>query len=115
MPIIDNEADSEVTQVYRLLYDALYNVISAAVKKLSWNWRAVVPCYNPEREESCFLLPVSFCDSSKPDRAMIASAHEVDGEMVYAIHTVISLEWAYLDARLVCRPESEWLAADSIV
>lgn len=114
MPIIDNDADAEVTQVYRLLYDALYNVISAAVKKLSWNWRAVVPCYNPEREESCFLLPVSFCGSSKPDRAMIASAHEVDGEMVYAIHTVISLEWAYLDARLVCRPESEWLAADSI-
>ena len=45
---------------------------------------------------------------------MIASAHEVDGEMIYAIHTVISLEWAYLDARLVCRPESEWLAADNI-
>lgn len=114
MPIVDNEPDPEVTQVYRLLVDALDNVISVAIKKLSWNWRAVVPCYNPEREESCFLLPVSFCDSAKPDRAMIASAHEVDGEMIYAIHTVISLEWAYLDARLVCRPESEWLAADSI-
>lgn len=113
-PIVDNEPDNEVTQVYRLLVDALDSVISAAIKKLSWNWRAVVPCYNPEREESCFLLPVSFCDTSKPDRAMIASAHEVDGEMIYAIHTVITLEWAYLDARLVCRPESEWLAADNI-
>lgn len=114
MPIVDNEPDSEVTQVYRLLVDMLDNVISIAIKKLSWNWRAVVPCYNPEREESCFLLPVSFCDATKPNRAMIASAHEVDGEMIYAIHTVISLEWAYLDARLVCRPESEWLAADNI-
>lgn len=74
----------------------------------------MVPCYNPEREEPCFLLPVSFCDPAKPDRAMIASAHDVDGETIYMIHTVISLEWAYLDARLVCRPESEWLAVDSI-
>ena len=114
MPIVNHEQDSEVMHVYRLLVDALDNVVNAAIKKLSWNWRAVVPCYNPERDESCFLLPVSFCDATKPDRAMIASAHEVNGEMIYAIHTVISLEWAYLDARLVCRPESEWLAADNI-
>lgn len=116
MPIVNKEPDNEVTQAYRQLVNALDNVISSAIKKLSWNWRAVVPCYNPEREETCFLLPVSFCDLFKPDRAMIASAHKNDnGEMIYAIHTVISLEWAYLDARLVCRPESEWLAPDNIV
>ena len=117
-PIYDNKqkADDDITQVYQKLYDMLELVISKAVRKLSWNWRAVVPCYNPEKEQSCFLLPVSFCDTSRPDRAMIASIHEVngDGNVVYHIHTVLPLEWAYLDARLVCRPESEWLAADSI-
>ena len=114
MPIVEEKKDYEVTPVYQSLVAALDNVINAAIKRLSWNWRAVVPCYNPEREESCFLLPVSFCNQSKPNRAMIASAREVNGEMVYSIHTVISLEWAYLDARLVCRPESEWLAVDNI-
>lgn len=115
-PVYDNrdKVDADVTQVYQELYDMLDRVISKAIRRLSWNWRAVVPCYNPEREESCFLLPVSFCDPNRPDRAMIASIHEVDGDVVYHIHTVLPLEWAYLDARLVCRPESEWLAADSI-
>lgn len=116
-PLLDNKEKpaDEVTQAYQELFDMLERVISKAIRKLSWNWRAVVPCYNPEREESCFLLPVSFCDATQPDRAMIASIHEVDGEVVYHIHTVLPLEWAYLDARLVCRPESEWLAADSIL
>lgn len=119
MPIVVKEKDKkeeykEAEDAYQKLAGALNNVISDAIKKLSWNWRAVVPCYNPEQEEPCYLLPVSFCDTSKPDRALLASADEVDGEMVYTIHTVISLEWAYLDARLVCRPESEWLALDGI-
>ena len=73
-----------------------------------------MPCYNPEEKKPCFLLPVSFCDYTKPDRALIVSSYEVDNELIYQIHTVIPLDWAYLDARLVCRPESEWLAADCI-
>ena len=109
-----SSADPEV-RAYKILYDNLTNVIKNAMLKLSWNWRAVVPCYNPEREENCFLLPVSFCDDSKPDRAMIASAIEIDGKIVgYTIHTVITLDMAYLDARLVCRPEAEWLAINTI-
>lgn len=113
-PILDHTANNEVSRIYNIIHTALTNVIQVATKKLSWNWRAVVPCYNPERDEPCFLLPVSFCDPSKPDRAMIASANEEMRTVKYTIHTVIPLEWAYLDARLVCRPESEWLAVDSI-
>lgn len=114
MPYTTYGGNNDVDAVFDALHTALQGVIEKAVKRLSWNWRAVVPCYNPEQEKPCFLLPVSFCDMSKPDRAMIASANEVDGKMRYSIHTVIPLEWAYLDARLVCRPESEWLAAESI-
>jgi len=113
-PIMDNAPNQEVSLAYQTLVDSLDSVISTAVRKLSWNWRAVVPCYNPERDETCFLLPVSFCDSVKPDRAMIATANKVDDDLIYIIHTVIPLDWAYLDARLVCRPESEWLAANCI-
>lgn len=115
-PVCDNKdkADTEVTQAYQELYLGLEQVISKAVRKLSWNWRAVVPCYNPEKEEPCFLLPVSFCDANRPDRAMIASIDRDSGKVQYNIHTVLPLEWAYLDARLVCRPESEWLVTDNI-
>lgn len=111
-PILNNTANEELNKTYRELNNALKGVIENAVKRLSWNWRAVVPSYHPETDESCFLLPVSFLGTAKPDRAMIATAGK--GGVKYQIHTVISLEWAYLDARLVCRPESEWLAIDSI-
>lgn len=112
--VIDHQPNAEITNVYRQLQNALENVIGMAVKKLAWNWRAVVPCYNPELEESCFLLPVSFSNFEKPDRAMIASCNQTNQNNIYTIHTVIFLNWAYLDARLICRPESEWLVADKI-
>lgn len=88
--------------------------LGIAIKRLAWNWRAVVPCYNPEQGESCFLLPVSFSEDDRTDRAMIASCSETNKNNIYTIHTVIFLNWAYLDARLICRPESEWLIADHI-
>lgn len=113
-PVLENDPNTEVTNAYRELSNSLESVIHNAVKRLSWNWRAVVPCYNPERNETCFLLPVSFCDPIKPDRAMIATVSKFEEESIYTIHTVIPLDWAYLDARLVCRPESEWLAANFI-
>lgn len=107
------DRDAEIDQVYEELYGNLKKTIEKAIHRLSWNWRAVVPCYNPELEKPCFLLPVSFCDMNKPDRALIASIDKVNDKIMYNIHTVVPLEWAYLDARLVCRPESEWLAPDN--
>lgn len=112
--VIDHQPNAEITNLYRQLQNALENVIGMAVKKLAWNWRAVVPCYNPELENSCFLLPVSFSNYDQPDRAMIASCNATNQNNIYTIHTVIFLNWAYLDARLICRPESEWLVADKI-
>lgn len=113
--VFNNIPDDEVTRAYRQLYNAFKVVVDTAIRKLAWNWRAVVPCYNPERDENCFLLPASFSGQDKPDRAFIATATGIEGgKQDYQIHTVISLEMAYLDARLVCRPESEWLIADCL-
>lgn len=112
LPVEENSADAETTNVYRELVASLNNKIYAAIRKLSWNWRAVVPCYNPERGEPCYLLPISFCDPDIPDRALIATANQFEDGCTYTIHTVLPLDWAYLDARLVCRPESEWLGTN---
>ena len=113
-PIVEKSAcSSEVAEAYQTLSAELKKVISEAVQKLSWNWRAVVPCYNPSLAQPCFLLPVSFGGQSAPDRAMIATVERPEGRTpVYSIHTVIPLSWAYLNARLVCSPESEWLGTD---
>jgi len=42
----------------------------------------------------------------------VATVQEMGDKYVYTIHTVIPLHWAYRDARLVCRPETEWLGLD---
>ena len=48
-------------------------------------------------------------------RTIIAYIAEINGRIDgYTIHTVITLDMAYLDARLVCRPEAEWLAINTI-
>ena len=112
LPVRRHEADEEANAVYQRLYQNLKSRIELAVKKLSWNWRAVVPSFNPTRNEPGFLLPISFCSTKGPDRALVATVQELGGKYVYTIHTVIPLHWAYRDARLVCRPETEWLGLD---
>jgi len=32
----------------------------------------------------------------------------------YLGHTVLALDWAYKNARLICRPDSDWLDAQEI-
>ncbi len=111
-PVMESEPDEEVRELYSALIDQLENVIKKALKRLSFNWRAVVPCFNPEKNAGCFLLPVSFEGNIDPDCALVATMNE-EGYVEH-IHTVLTLDMAYLDARLVCRPESEWLVASRI-
>ena len=113
-PVFKNKADAETTNVYRELHENLIRKIDITIRKLSWNWRAVVPCFNPEKNGPCYLLPISLCDPDKPDRALIATEKKFKTGRSYEIETVLSLDWAYLDARLVCSPESEWLSANTI-
>ncbi|MBQ9000571.1 MAG: DUF3825 domain-containing protein, partial [Eggerthellaceae bacterium] len=117
-PIITDNASDEIRSAYKTLYDKLKSCIDQAVRKLSWNWRSVVPAYNPSKRNGgpCFLLPVSFCDHTKPaDRALIATANRLPtGKTNYQIHTVLPLNWAYQNARVVCRPDTEWLSLASM-
>ena len=113
-PIRHHNADDETNGIYQRLYQNLKSRIELSVKQLSWNWRAVVPSFNPARNEPGFLLPISFSNPKGPDRALVATVQDLDGKYIYTIHTVIPLDWAYRDARLVCRPETEWLGHDLV-
>ena len=55
------------------------------------------------------LLPLSLEHeaSSKVDLAIVLE--RVPGQLAYRGHTVLSLEMAYKNARLLTRPESGWL------
>ena len=57
------------------------------------------------------LLPVCLLSDDKVDLAL---AVEKTASGSYLGHTMLPLDWAYKNARLVCRPDSDWLAPKEI-
>lgn len=52
------------------------------------------------------MLPLSLQDDARADAALIVEATHSGN---YQGQTILTMQQAYLDARLVCRPDSEWL------
>ncbi len=73
------------------------------------NYKVIVPQWNPELGEAgaSFLLPLDLTGTGRADLALVVSAI---GDKAYRGHTVLGLAEAYANARLVARPDSEWLA-----
>ncbi len=94
--------------------------ITVAAAKAKANWRLAAPQYywsggatEPGRLQ--LLLPLSLMDPDRVDLALVVDRHpslqehpETDGAC-YRAYTVLPIEWAYRNARLITRPESYWL------
>lgn len=57
------------------------------------------------------MLPLCLEDDGRADAALVV---ELTRSGVYQGQTILTLQQAYLDARLVCRPNSEWLQTTNI-
>lgn len=102
---IRNDADS--------LYDMSERLKSAkdlAIKRISWNYKTAIPQYYPLHDELSFLIPLSLVNRNIVDIALVVTKNKVSGS--YEGRTVFPLEWAYMNARLVCRPDSDWLTTE---
>jgi len=66
---------------------------------------AAVPSWYLTRDEVQLLLPLSLTDPERVDLALVVSR---EGEF-YRGHTVLTMEMAYSNARLLARPDSDWL------
>jgi hypothetical protein len=67
--------------------------------------------FYPKENRMCLLLPLCLIDDSHEDVALVVKrtpAKKYEGA------TILPLDWAYADARVVTRPNSEWLDAKSI-
>lgn len=76
-----------------------------ALKRLRWNYKTAVPMYYPRWNQMGFLLPLSLTNPDDIDLALVISRR---GD-IYTGETVLTRRQAYCDARLVCRPDSDWL------
>jgi hypothetical protein len=82
------------------------HAIALAIKRVTWNFKTAVPQYYPKTQGLQLLLPL--CLASE-DHVDLAFAVERGDAGAYLGHTVLPLDWAYSNARLICRPDSDWL------
>jgi cold shock CspA family protein len=86
-----------------VLKDLLDQGLAKARKRVRRNYKAAVPQYYNGKLQ--LLLPLSLISQDKADLAL---AVEKDGKR-YISRTVLKLEWAYSNARLLAKPDREWL------
>lgn len=91
----------------------LQNLLEGAIKRAEQrarrNYKTAIPqYYRPRGSESGsmqLLLPMCLFDPDRADLALAVSRH--DG--FYRASTVLPLDWAYNNARLIAKPDRDWL------
>ncbi len=99
------------TKTYRNLTNRLKDAIHLAIKRIEWNFKTAIPMYYPTENKMSLLLPLSLVDDEIVDIALVVEKTKSGN---YIGHTVLPLNWAYTNARLVARPDSDWLVAEQI-
>ena len=87
------------------------SALDTAMKRASWNYKTAIPQYYPTNNSTSLLLPLALKDEQTIDLALVI---EKQSSGNYLGHTVLPLSWAYSNARLITRPDSDWLSTDQI-
>lgn len=93
--------------VYEDLDASFRNAVRKAVMRVSWNYRTAIPVYFPSYNKMSILLPLTFTTGKDAEVALVVERNSVSKK--YTAPTILSLPTAYANARLVCKPESDWL------
>ncbi len=98
------------------LFTRLSNSINAAIeqarRQVRWNYKTAVPAYYPRTNSMNLLLPLNLTEDTTPDVALVV---ELQKSGNYQGQTVVTMAQAYRDARLLCRPYTDWLSPASII
>jgi hypothetical protein len=80
--------------------------LEVALKRTRWNYKTAIPMYYPAKDKLTLLLPLSLMNEEKVDVALVVE-RMANGNFLG--HTILSLKDAYSNARLIARPDSDWL------
>lgn len=89
--------------------ETLKGVIDTAIQKVIANYKLAVPHYYQNKIQ--LLVPLCFGKNDNPDVALVLDLMK---NGYYQATTCLSMEMAYMDARLIAKPESNWLIAENI-
>ena len=104
------ERDIEAYATAKMYID---RAVDEALARVVWNYKTAIPMYYPKQKSMSLLLPLRFSKrSSRPDVALVVQRMEGSGR--YQGHTILTLDMAYSNARLLCRPDSDWLTIKNV-
>lgn len=93
------------------LKNRLEAAIHLTLKRVEWNYKTAIPVYFPTRNLCSLLLPLCLSEESQVDLALVVEPLQSGA---YQGQTVLPLDLAYNNSRLLTRPDSDWLRPDSI-
>jgi len=96
---------------FRAIKNRLSDSLETSLKRIEWNFKTAIPMYYPRTNKISLLLPLSLIDDDIIDLALVTERTPSGN---YLGHTVLPLDWAYSNARLITRPDSDWLVAEKI-
>ena len=88
-----------------LARNAVEGAIRQLKERLKRNYKLAVPHWYNERVQ--LLLPLSITDDSTADVALVAEKDTPRNK--YMVRTILTMDMAYLDARIICAPDRQWL------
>ena len=86
-----------------LQVERIKSAIDAALTRIKRNYKTAIPQFYDDSIQ--LLLPLCLEDVEVADVALVVAN---EGE-VYRANTVLPLDWAYNNARLLAKPDREWL------
>jgi hypothetical protein len=92
------------------IFERIKEGVEKIEKKVKTNFKIAVPIYYPRFKCITMLLPLFLQDSNKADAAIVLSKHDD----YYELRTILTLQMAYKDARLIVKPDSDWLQSLNI-
>ena len=96
--------------VYIAIKNRFKDSLELALHRVAWNYKTAIPIYYPKRNSLSLLLPLSLDLNDRIDLALVTERQAVGN---YICHTILPLSWAYSNARLITRPDSDWLTPDA--
>ena len=106
--ILDDEKNKNRLPQEFLNSDNKINIINGALdtmkKRVSANYKLAIPQYYEGKIQ--LLLPLCLMSDNKPDVAIAVTKKN----RCYQGHTCLTLDMAYNNARLIAKPESNWLS-----
>ena len=98
-------------RILNRLKNRISDAVDLALKRVEWNYKTAIPMYYPTKNTGSLLLPLSLVDEDHVDLALVV---ERQASGAYQGQTILPLDLAYNNSRLVTRPDSDWLKTDIV-